>query len=133
MKQLVFGVLDAIHPNQDSGIKTVAQVASELEGEYSLMQTYFDMHKDAIVDSIFSDISRSAKNGETFSGKRMAQDIENGFRDYLDAEEHGIKTKSAQLGISHRHKSGFIEGGKQSRQSFIDTTTYRGSFRAWIE
>lgn len=132
MTSLVFGVLDGIHPNQDNGVKTVADVASELEGGYHLMETFFAMHKDSIIDAVLADAKRSAENGEEFTGKRMAQNVESEFRDYLDAEEHGIKTKAAMMGISHRHKSGFMPDG-ESRQSFIDTETYRGSFRAWID
>lgn len=128
MRTLSLGVVDGIHSAGEG--QTVAEVAGKLEAEYGLMRTFWDMHQEEIVKLLLDEFARCVRTGEDFTGKRTMQKVKTMFVNYLDKEEHGIKTMAALRGVRHRNKE--VEFGPP-RESFIDTGDYRGSFVGWID
>lgn len=127
MATLILGVVDGTHSN---GPITLGELAHILESEYSIFGTFWEQNAAKIMDLLLEEFARDTEYGRDFTGKSSMQKIKTMFTEYLDKEEHGIKTKAALLGISSRHKAGEIG---TSRQSFIDSGDYRGSFIGWVE
>lgn len=128
---------------------TTGEVADYLEEEYHIMETFFELHSDQIMQLI-ADAYIGAL--ETFEISGMSQDepsreameaIEQMFRDFLGNEElnnvmPGVPTiASGQTaertgGIQHRFAHPYAKANP-SRPSFIDTGLFQSSFRAWFE
>lgn len=120
-------------------------VAEILEQEYGIMEYFVHVKDDEIaaelekdlVDFIDDSLSGRAINSYPFSGS--CNKIESMFRraltdQFMDGSSFSgrpVPTMASLLGISHRFK------GKKNRRgvrpSFIDTGTYRQSFKAWVE
>lgn len=128
MSKLYLGVIDGAHASGE-GV-TVAEVARSLEKEYGVVGIFWKLHGNDVIDLLLDEFKRDIKYGRDFTGKESMQKVKTMFSEYLLAQEHGIHTKAALLGLSSRHKSGEI--GKP-RQSFIDTGDYKGSFVGWID
>lgn len=128
-------------PYTDSS-ETTFGVASILEEKYGVMQTFFDLHSkdiaDQIANSIATAIEQSHAGVETpdvFAGSMSK--TEEMFRTYLDKEEmagiiKGVPTQAALDGKNSRKKYKSKKQGKR-RPSFIDSSLYRISFRAWVD
>lgn len=137
---LNLGVIDLPYASKDGS--TTAQVANILEAKYDVMQTFFDLHQDEIVDSLIESLDGQMDNilnGAPESSNPFADseaEIEELFKfTYLEQGEiegkvSGTPTQAAINRRSARFKSG---KGKSGRPSFIDTGLYEKSFKAWFE
>ena len=138
---LHLGVMDVPYAKGTS----TGGVAEILEQKYGIME-YFayvkgdeiakELEKD-LVDFIDDSLSGRAINSEPFSGscghieRLFKRALTEQFMDGSNFSGRPVPTMASLLGISHRFK------GKKNRRgvrpSFVDTGTYRQSFKAWIE
>jgi hypothetical protein len=132
---------------------TTGDVAGFLENRYHIMEHFWELHQDEIVDYLTDSLQDTIDNlamGAPLTidpyGAAMSK-IEDAFKKMLANEElesmgyPGIPTMAALMGVSHRHKSGFLPrkvrqqalaAGESARPSFVDTGTYSASMKAWI-
>lgn len=121
---------------------TTGDVAQILERRYGVMQTFFDMEKGNIIQSLQSSMVGSIinmVNGQPSPITPSAQalsDIETMFKQSLsnrvyDGVIKGVPTQAAERGVSHRFKKPYQR--RAARPSFIDTGLYQSSFTAWTE
>ena len=126
-----------------SGGETTADVARFLEDRYHIMEVFFEVHKQEIVNQLTESIRGQLENimlGAPLSGGTPFDDgtgwIENRFKKFLSLREvesfgiKGVPTKAALLGISHRKKN---PNAGIRRPSFIDTGLYESSFKSWVD
>lgn len=100
-------------------IKTVAEVAEDLEERYQILDTFSSIHNEDISRILSKELALAVLGKQT---AQQAEEISSAkittiFRDYLRKEEHGIKTKASR---------------KRGTKSFIDTTTYMQSIYSKI-
>ena len=142
MTTLVLGVIDIPYDNRDGeGMTTTAKVAGILEAKYGVMGTYVTAHKDDIEKELINSVESALE--DLFSGAPMrdpfqeaTQGIQTGFGIFLTSGEieglglPGVPTKAAikrrNLRFKKRKKPGY-------RPSFVDTSTYELSMRAWVK
>ena len=153
---LHLGVLDFPFTSSSD---TSGGVAEILERKYGIMEFFAEQQATFISQTLDKDLSNFLDN--MLSGKELksepfrgsCQKIEQLFRQALTDEfmnGHSLKgrpvpTRAALDGVSHRFadpyfvtrtnkKTGKVSKVKRNRRpSFIDTGTYRQSFKAWIE
>ena len=153
---LHLGVLDVPYTSSSD---TSGAVAEKLEREYGIMEFFAEQQAAFISEALDKDLSNFLDN--MLSGKELksepfrgsCQKIEQLFKQSLTDEfmnGHSLKgrpvpTRAALAGVSHRFsdpyfmtrtskKTGKVSKVKRKRRpSFIDTGTYRQSFKAWIE
>ncbi len=131
---LHLGVMEV--PYADDG-KDTGEVATILEEKYGIMQGFADRNIEQITEMIEDGVAgaiESVMAGEPESfdvfGSAMAN-IEDRFHDYIDNEEHGIRTKA---------KDAPKAGARKKRQyrkvadktTFVDSGLYRLNFTAWV-
>ena len=140
MVTLVLGVVDV--PYDDRGESTsTAQVASWLETKYNVMGTYVELHRHDIEKSLINSMEGALE--DLYAGSPIKdpyadamQEVQAGFRMFLmtgeieDAGVEGVPTQAALDRKSHRFKNKVSD---HARPSFIDTSTYEMSMRAWID
>ena len=117
---------------QDTG-----DVATILEEKYGIMQGFADknidqiteMIEDGVAGAIESVMAGAPENFDVF-GSAMSN-IEDRFHDYIDNEEHGIRTKSKEspkAGARKKRQYRRVE----SKTTFVDSGLYRLNFKAWV-
>jgi hypothetical protein len=120
---------------------TTGDVAGWLENRYGVMQAFATVHEKDVA----ADLEKSVVGAlESFMLGAPAQldpfgsatsSIEDRFKQFLSTREvetvgiPGVPTQAALMGINRRLKSG--RGPR--RPSFIDTSLYQSSFKAWVE
>lgn len=124
--------------------KTTGQIAAELERRYNIVDTFYAIEEDYIIDLIeeqaLMDIDavmtmeEPSRKGMSFS---ETDKIERKFRDNLakrryDGIIQGVPTLASLRGVSHLKKRPYAKSNA-SRPSFVDTGLYASSFRAWME
>jgi hypothetical protein len=133
--KLSLGVVEV--PYADITGQDTGEVASLLEAKYGVMQGFVDRNMDHIAGSIEDGIAGALESvlagaPENFNvfGSAMSN-IEDRFHDYIDREEHGIRTKAkdepkagARKKRQYRKASG--------KTTFVDSGLYRNNFKAWI-
>lgn len=135
----VLGKGTRIHPGYGAG-KNTADVAQELEEKYKVVEIYWEAIEEMVIEKledVYSDsieeVLSMQKPPKKLLGDEYTGLLETGFRNYLDKEEHGIKTAAAARGVSHLLPHPYSKNNPKPRPSFIDTGLYRSTFRAWIE
>ena len=153
MGKLMLGVEDyaysqAERSNGKTTIRrtTTGQVASILEDRYHVMGTFFGLKQDRIGEFLAESMSAAIESltRGRMPGRptyRAEQQIEAAFRAFLDANEMDIIARTltgrgisgaADRGVNRRKLHPFSRKN-QSRPAFIDTGTYRASFRAQVK
>jgi len=124
--------------------RTTAEVAEELEKRYNIVETFFDLEKDKILEMIeeaFAEDAEIVMMGQpprTGGLSDKATDkIEQSFRRNLAAQKYdglirGVPTLASLRGVSHLKLHPFAKRNS-SRPSFIDTGMYQRSFTVWAE
>jgi len=148
---LHLGVIDLPYANAprgkrakvSRGTQTTGDVATWLENRYGLMETYVRVHENVIADSVGDSIKGAI---ETLAmGGRIDHDpfgtatskIEDDFKQFLSSGEvdtvgiPGTPTKAAERGVNHRLKHPYRR--RKARPSFLDTTLFQSSFKAWVD
>ena len=123
---------------------TTGDVAEILEAKYHVMEIYFSLHEAQIAADLEDSLSGALETllmggpAQTHGYEGALSKIEDGFKQMLSQREldglgyPGIPTKAAQMGVSHRFKSGYTKN-RTPRPSLIDTGLYQASFKSWIE
>jgi len=137
---LHLGVIEI--PYVDNASVGTGDVAEYLEHNYSLMETFAELHRDDIQNALVNSLEGAIEN--IFVGAPVSNDmfsdatntIQELFEfEYIEKEEMagiigGVPTQAALDRASSRFK-----GGKASfqRPSFVDTGLFVASFRAWVD
>jgi hypothetical protein len=123
--------------------KTTSEVAKELEDKYKIVETFYNMEEDNIVELLteaYGDKIEEVMAGQEVPKERISSKetdkIEAKFRRALSSQRfdgviNGVPTLAAQRGVSHLRQHPYAKRGP--RPSFIDTGMYQRSFTAWIE
>ena len=155
MPKVVFGVIDLPYSHTEnlgknkSGKRkgqarasTTGDVAEILEAKYEVMQTFWNLHQDEIVNELHESLADefdAILQGKPLSNNAFAggtSEIETMFKKFLSEKEmdglgvKGVPTKASLMGVSHRFKD---KKGTPGRPSFIDTGMYENAFKAWVE
>jgi hypothetical protein len=120
--------------------KTVGQVAEEIEKKYHLVEVWYTFEEDFIVKNFEEAYALGMEDG-MMSGPwdavwDPAPALEPKFRQALSRRKfdgliHGVPTRAAQTGVSHLRQNPYAP--RAPRPSFIDTSLYQRSFKAWTE
>jgi hypothetical protein len=96
------------HPKDDI---TVNELANKLEEQYGLLHAFIALHKRDIEKIIVSEMVLAIKHDDTNVNmdEHINGRVQRLWQVYIMNEEHGIKTKAAEL---------------DNRQSFVDSGTY---------
>lgn len=153
MTTINFGVTDLPYSQQNIGkvkkgktkgaarVSTTGEVAELLENKYKIMEHFWKLKQDDIVNGkmgdalvgAFEDVMMGGPPSKNVYASAMSE-VEKMFMDFLSTREveglgiPGVPTKAALMGISHRLKN--KKGAR--RPSFIDTGLYQHSFRGWV-
>jgi len=138
---LVLGVIDVPYDDRGGGTVTTSQVAQFLENKYHVMGTFVEVHKADIERRLIDSVNGALE--DLFSGAPVrdpyaegVQGIKQDFSRFLYTAEMeklgiaGVPTGAALKRRSLRFKD---KKAKKVRPSFIDTSTYELSFRAWTK
>ena len=127
-------------PQQQYGMgKTTGMVAGELEKKYGIMEVFYNMEENFIVDNFESAIANGMVQGimgGSWDYDWNATPLESKFRKAITGRKFdGITprtpTKAAIRGVSHLRADPYRPSA--SRPSFMDTSLYMCSFKAWTE
>lgn len=122
---------------------TTGDVAGFLENRYHIMEHFWELHQDEIVDYLTDSLQDTIDN--LAMGAPLTIDpygaatskIEDAFKKMLSQKEleglgyPGIPTAAAERGVSHRFARPYVR--RAPRPSFIDTGTLQASFKAWLD
>lgn len=123
--------------------KTTGDVAEILEAKYHVMEHFSEIHGEDIVDALGDSLQGAIESLLMGGPPRLdalgsaTSKIEDIFKQMLSKGEldalgyPGIPTKAAERGVSHRFKRAYVR--RQARPSFIDTSLYQSSFKAWTD
>jgi hypothetical protein len=123
--------------------KTTREVAEELEAKYKIVETFWEMEEDNLVEILEDAFADDVENVMEMSTRmkrgissKETDKIEAKFRQNLSSRRYdgiisGVPTLAAQRGVSHLRQHPYAKRGP--RPSFIDTGMYQRSFRAWVE
>lgn len=112
-----------------------------LENKYHVMETFYEHHEEEIAESFAEAMAGQIENlvmGAPPQANPLAavdDAVEAAFHKFLESKEMdelgvtGVPTKASLRGVSHRFK---LKRGPV-RPSFIDTSLYESSFKAWTE
>lgn len=121
---------------------TTGEVAEFIENEYHVMESFFEVHGDEVMNDIVDAYEGSLDNmllggpSRSNPGQEGLEKAEQRFRDFLANREMdtmgvpGIPTQAALEGVSHRFAHPYAK--RSERPSFIDTGTYASAFKAWM-
>jgi hypothetical protein len=125
----------------DDGPTTTAKVAQALEDKYQVMGHFYEALQDNIAGAVIHSLEGALE--DLYAGApvkdpyaEVGQEIAAAFRQFLLQGEiesmgvEGVPTKASIERKSSRFKSGTSPG---PRPSFIDTSLYELSMRAWVE
>ena len=128
-------------PQQSYGVgKTVGQVATELEKKYGIVEKFVELEENFIVDNFEKAYQSALDLGMQGISWGVSWDpsltLEPKFKRSLtqrrfDGLLRGVPTRAAQMGVSHLRQNPFSQAAP--RPSFIDTSLYQRSFKAWTE
>lgn len=123
---------------------TTGEVAEYIENEYHVMETFYEVHHekilDLIVEALLGDLD-NVLNGRAPNPDLYAPagaEIETMFKRFLSTREAegagiaGVPTQAALDGISHRLAHPYA-GANPRRPSFIDTGLYQSSVKVWVD
>ena len=123
--------------------KTTDEVAEQLEGEYGIVEDFYEKEEDYLVDLFEESFAEQIE--EVMAGVEVPKErittketnkIETKFKYGLMRELYhkkgSVPTEAAKKGVSHLRAHPYAKGNPQ-RPSFVDTGMYMRSFRAWIE
>jgi hypothetical protein len=122
---------------------TAKDVAKELEDKYAIVETFYNMEEDHIVDLIedaFLEDLEEVMQADKVSRKGISDEatnqIQERFKQNLLLKKYdgvlgGVPTLAAQRGVSHLQAHPFTR--RAPRPSFVDTGNYMNSFRVWVE
>lgn len=119
--------------------KTVGQVATELENKYGIVETFYNLEESFIADNIekaFADSTAAGMMGGSWDPTWDPSKLDGMFRRALSSRRfdgliRGVPTKASIRGVTHLRRDPYAQ--RASRPSFIDTSLYQRSFRAWME
>lgn len=125
--------------------QTTGDVAEILEAKYHLMETFFDVYEEKIVEQLTESLAgaiQSLANGVTAHGPvdpfaAGAQQITEMFKQFIlsgEAERSsisGVPTRAALKGVSHRKAHPYAKHDR--RVSFYDTGLYVDNFYSWAD
>lgn len=120
---------------------TTGQVAEFLENDYHIMETFYERHKEQIVEQVVGSYLKSQE--ALMMGAPATMDpfasaaawIETRFKQFISNREMeglgipGVPTEAARKGVSHRFARPYAR--RSSRPSFLDTGLYQSSFKVW--
>jgi len=151
MPDLHFGFVDVPYPGQIAKRNSRGRflrradrsvdVAEALEKRYHIVETFSDQMLDYISEELsyyYDEQLEELFESRTRSGPgKFARNITLAFRDFIrkggmDDAVRGVPTKASIEGKTWRPGYGKFPTG-ETRPSFIDTGTYIGSFRAWVD
>jgi hypothetical protein len=120
--------------------KTTGDVATELENKYGIMEAFYNMEEDFIVDGFEDKMAKglaSGMSGGSFDYDWDASQLETKFRHAITARKFdgvlkNVPTRAAQKGVSHLRVDPYRQGAAP-RPSFMNTSLYMRSFKAWTE
>ena len=127
-------------PQQQYGMgKTTGIVAEELENKYGIMEAFYTMEEDYIVgefEKAMVDGLAWGMNGGSWDYTWDPTPLESMFRRAItgrkfDGVLRGVPTRAASRGISHLRADPYKQSS--ARPSFMDTSLYMRSFKAWLE
>lgn len=148
---LHLGVIDLPYANAPrkhrskakSGTQTTGDVATFIEADYALMETFYERHAEDVVepalmdavDGAFEDLLSGAPLDVSVFGTAEGK-IDDAFRKSLDAREYdgiipGVETQAAADGVDHRKKHPYAK--RAARPSFVDTGLYQANFKSWVD
>ena len=122
---------------------TTGDVAEILEEKYGVMEAFWTLHEQEILDAFSESIvgeMDSILEGKPYSFRAFASgedEVVNLFDKFLSNKEMDrvgrgdIPTEAAKRGVSHRFKHPYAR--RASRPSFIDTGLYEYSFFCWVD
>lgn len=136
---LNLGVIDL--PYAGDKTVTTVEVAKILEDKYGVMSIFADIHGDDIAKALEESIAGALDNvlmgqADPDPFAQAETEIEALFKfDFLESGEiEGIAPNTPTQAAINRASLRFKKGAaKNDRPSFIDTSTYENSFKAWIE
>lgn len=128
----------SIGVHTESGAQTTGDVAGWLENKYHVMEIFYELHEEEIVEIIgrwYLTQHEAAMMGGSPNMQGFIDEIAVLFHQFIDTKEMdgtatpGVPTKASLKGIDHRRKN---NRGVPGRPSFRDTGNYEDSFRAWL-
>ena len=120
--------------------KTVGQVAEELEKKYGIVDAFYKLEENFIVDGFEGAYMNSLELGMGGGSWDVIWDpsltLEPKFRRALSSRRfdgliRGVPTQASLRGVSHLRQDPYSPAA--SRPSFVDTSLYQRSFKAWTE
>lgn len=135
--RLHFGFEDRAY---DYEARSATQVAEYLEARYGIVETFWEMKQDRIYD-ILADVQEKAIEDIAAGKKRKvvlrrpdALKIERIFKSAINNREFDGVVPGAPTAVALSGRSRY-RGQRRgsSRASFVDSGTYRDSFRVWVE
>lgn len=133
-----------VKAKSDAATKTTGDIAEILEEKYGVLDTFAfarlpDIAK-AIEESIAGELETmmmgGRPSGNPFQGAESA--ITTMMKNFISSQEiehmgiEGVPTQAAKDGVNHRLKHPYAKAN-QRRPSFMDTTLYWQSLRAWFK
>lgn len=133
-----------VKPKSDASTKTTGEVAEILEEKYGILDSFAfarlpDIAK-ALEESIAGELETLLMGGH--SGGHPFQSAETTIttmmKKFISAQEvehigiEGVPTQAAKDGVNHRLKHPYAKANER-RPSFMDTTLYWQSLRAWVD
>lgn len=124
------------------GLKTTGDVAEILEDRYHIMETFFELHENAIASMLTKSVEEAIQSihagapGYIDPHLEGLSELEHEFKDFLSMRgmdataTPGVPTRAATRGVSHRFLHPYAK--HPSRPSFIDTGLYQANFHAWV-
>lgn len=137
--KLHFGVNEVAY--SDPGVKgatTTGEVAQILEDKYSVMEVFWEAHKEEVIQSVGNALQERIESilqgNRPKSGQVKIDRAEVMFRQYLNNDEwqsmKGHVIAAAMGGVNLRKKDKQVKG---ARPAFIDTGLYQQSARIWLD
>lgn len=125
-----------------AAVKSTGDVAEFLESRYGVMQAFYDAHQPEIADALANDVAGSLETlmmgGKTeLTFATATSTIETMFKKAISNKEFdrmgipGVPTQASLRGVNHRLAHPYAKRGP--RPSFLDTSLYSSSFKAWFE
>jgi hypothetical protein len=123
--------------------KTTAEVAAELETKYGIVEKFYELEEDNIIEMVeeafgedIEEVMMMEQPSKTGISVKETDKIEASFRAMLQREElhsrGNVPTLAALRGVSHLKRQPYAKSNPR-RPSFIDTGMYQRSFAAWVE
>ena len=143
---LHLGVVDIPYqaPGKSKSTTTTGDVAEILEAKYHVMRLFFELHGPFCAKALEKGLAGALEHLLMGAPTKLdpfaegAGQISDRFKQFLNNREierlgyPGVPTKAALKGVNHRFAHPYAKANKR-RPSFIDTTLYQDSMRAWVD